>query len=194
MRLLERLELHRHVGIVVELAVKRERAAGQRLAHDLQRFEIHLLPMVGIDPEISGLDRRDAAADAELEAPPAQRVEHADLLDQAQRVMERKRVDQRTEAQALRALGDRGEENAGRGGKAERRRVMLGGMIGVEAAAIVGLDDLQPLLIEHVERKVVAVEVVEDAEFHSSSVADFSCIGRGHHRTKPIPRGKRGRA
>jgi hypothetical protein len=57
MRLLERFELDRHVGIVVELAVKRERAPGQRLAKDLQRFDIHLLSVVGIDAEIGGLDR-----------------------------------------------------------------------------------------------------------------------------------------
>jgi hypothetical protein len=33
-RLLERLELHRHVGIAVELAGKAQRPAGQRLAQD----------------------------------------------------------------------------------------------------------------------------------------------------------------
>jgi hypothetical protein len=85
-------------------------------------------------------------------------------------MVERKGIDQRTEAQAPRALSDRGEENAGRGGKAERRRVMLGGMIGVEAAAIVGFDDLQPFLIECVQRTIVAIEVVENAEFHSPSL------------------------
>src|SRR5215813_32106 len=126
---LERFELQRHVGIVIELAVKRERPPGQRLAQDLQRFEIHLLSVVGLDPVIGGLDRRDAAADAELEASPAELVEHADLLHHPQRMVELKRIDQWTEAQTLRALSHRGEENAGRGGEAERRRVMLGGMI-----------------------------------------------------------------
>src|SRR5499426_3878905 len=126
MRLLERFELDRYVGIAIELAVKRERPFGQRLTQDLQRFEIHLLSVVGVDPVIGGFDRGDAAADAELEASPAELIEHADLLHHPQRMMERKGIDQRTEAQALRALSDRGEENAGRGGEAEWRRMMLG--------------------------------------------------------------------
>jgi hypothetical protein len=85
-------------------------------------------------------------------------------------MVKRKRIDQWTEAQALRALSDRCEENAGRGGEAQRRRVMLGGMIRIEAAAIVGFDDLQPFLIECVQRTIVAIEVVENAEFHSPSL------------------------
>ena len=105
---------------------------------------------------------------------PAELVEHANLLHHPQRMVERKGIDQRTEAQALRALCDRGEENAGRGGKAQRRRVMLGGMIGIEAAAIVGFDDLQSFLIECVQRTIVAIEVVENAEFHSPSLRDYA--------------------
>ena len=49
----------------------------------------------------------------ELEASAAQLVEHADLLDQPQRMVQRQRVDQRAEAQVPRALGHRGEENLG---------------------------------------------------------------------------------
>src|SRR3954470_24209430 len=101
MRLLERLELHRDVGIVVELAVKGQRPAGQCLAQDLKRFEIDLLPVCRIDPVIRGFDRRDAAPDTELEASLAELVEHADLLHQAQRVVEGKRIDQGTETQFL---------------------------------------------------------------------------------------------
>src|SRR5215813_1804360 len=174
MRLLERFELDRYVGIAIELAMKRERPPGQRLAQDLQRFEIHLLSVVGVDPVIGGFDRRDAAADAELEAPCAELVEHANLLRHPQRMVERKGIDQRTEAQALRALRDRGEENAGRGGEAQRRRVMLGGMIRIEAAAIIGFDDLQPFLVECVQRTIVAIEVVENAEFHSPSLRGYA--------------------
>ena len=84
--------------------------------------------------------------------------------------MQRQRVDQRTKAQAARALGHRGEEDRGRGGKAERRRVVLGGVIRVEAAAIVGLDQLEPLLVEIAQRQVVAIEMVEHAEFHWPSL------------------------
>jgi hypothetical protein len=47
--------------------------------------------------------------------------------------------------------------------------MMLGGMIGVKAAAIVGFDDVQPLSVEGLQGKIVSIEVVENAEFHSSS-------------------------
>src|SRR5262249_42752192 len=136
-----------------------------------------LLSVVGLDPVIGGLDRRDAAADAELEASPAELVEHADLLHHPQRMVERKRIDQWTEAQTLRALSHRGEENAGRGGNAQRRGVMLGGVIRIETAAIVGFDDLQPLLVECVQRAIVAIEVVENADFHSSSRQGLAWLG-----------------
>ena len=83
-------------------------------------------------------------------------------------MVQRKRIDQRPEAQSLRALRDGGKEHAGRGGEAERRRMMFGGMIGVKAATIVGLDDFQPLRVEGLQRQIVAIEMVENAEFHSS--------------------------
>ena len=47
--------------------------------------------------------------------------------------------------------------------------MMLGGVIGVEAAAIVGFDKPQPLLIERVEGTLVAIEVVENADLHYAS-------------------------
>jgi hypothetical protein len=34
---------------------------------------------------------------------------------------------------------------------------------------IVGFDDLQPLLVECAQRTIVAIEVVENADFHLSS-------------------------
>jgi hypothetical protein len=127
--------------------------------------------VIGVDPIIGGLDRRDAAADAEVEASAAHLIEHADFLDHPQRMMQRQRVDERAEAKVLGALRHRGQEDAGRGGKAERRRVVLGGVIRVETAPIIGLDDLEPLLVEIVQSEIVAIEVVENSEFHSPSLA-----------------------
>jgi hypothetical protein len=40
------------------------------------------------------------------------------------------------------------------------------GVIGVEAGAIVGFHELQPLLVEGVQGTIVAVEVVENPELH----------------------------
>ena len=48
----------------------------------------------------------------------------------------------------------------------ERRAVMLGDVIGVEAGAVIGLDELQPRLVEIAQRLAAAVDMVEDAEFH----------------------------
>src|SRR5215472_16715575 len=59
MRLLERLELDGHVGIVIKFAVKRERPPGQRLAQDLQRLEIHLLS-IGEMPRPTPSSKRPA--------------------------------------------------------------------------------------------------------------------------------------
>ena len=46
---------------------------------------------------------------------------------------------------------------------------MLGHVVGVEAQAVVALDELQSRLVEIRQREVAAVEVVEDAEFQRSS-------------------------
>src|SRR5262245_46598459 len=53
---------------------------------------------------------------------------------------------------------------------------MLGGVIGVEAGAIVGFDELQPFLVEGVQGTIVAVEVVENPELHSRSLQRVSWI------------------
>src|SRR3982074_2177726 len=75
-------------------------------------------------------------------------------------------VDERPEAQPLGALGDGRQQHAGHAGHAERRRVMLGDMIGVETAAIVDLGKLEPALIEFGKAGVATVDVIEDSEFH----------------------------
>jgi hypothetical protein len=75
-------------------------------------------------------------------------------------------VDQRPEAQRPGALGDGGQEHAGRGRHAERRRVMLGQVIGVEAGALVELDQAQPFVELPAEIGAGAVHVVEDAKLH----------------------------
>jgi len=43
---------------------------------------------------------------------------------------------------------------------------MLGGMIRIETATIVGFDDLQPLLVKRVQGPIIAVQVIENADFH----------------------------
>src|SRR5579883_56777 len=169
MRPLHRLHLHRHVLEGEILAGVVERLVRQPLQHDVEHFGEALRASRRIDAKIADLVWRDAAADSELQSTAAHLVEHANLVDQPQRMIEVERVDQRAEAQCLRALGDGGEEHAGRGGHAERRRMVFGDVIGVETALLVELDQLQPLLELPAEIAAGAVHVVEDAEFHHSA-------------------------
>ena len=122
------------------LSFERQLVGRQALQDELEGLVVDLAGLREIEAVGCGLERRHAAADAELEAPAAHLIEHADFLDQPQRMVERQQIDQRAEAQGLRALRHRGEKQAGRGGAAERRRVVLGEVIAVDAGAIVGFD------------------------------------------------------
>ena len=148
MRLLERLELHRHVVEREELAFEGHRLLRQALHHHLPGVLVAFQPFGGIDAEAFGFERRDAAPDADLHAPAAHLVEHADLFGEPQRMIERQRVDQGPEAELLGALRDAGEIDRRRGGQAERRLVVFGDVVAIEAAAIVGFDDLETVVVE----------------------------------------------
>ena len=57
--------------------------------------------------------------------------------------------------------------------------VMLGDVVAVEAEPVVGLDDLEPRFVIIRERQVgVAVEMIENAEFHDAP-EDCSSVFRG---------------
>ena len=75
-------------------------------------------------------------------------------------------VDQRAQAQTLGALGDGRQQDTRRRRHAERRRVMFGDMIGVEAAAVVDLGQFEPAFVELRKARIATVDVVEDSEFH----------------------------
>ena len=107
-RLLQRLELHRHVLVAEELPSKFT-ASCVSPCRIMSSASAYICGVLGVDAVIAELDRRDAAADAELEPAAAHLVEHADLFGQPQRMIERKHIDQRPEAQPLGALRDRGE-------------------------------------------------------------------------------------
>src|SRR5688500_11818552 len=88
-------------------------------------------------------------------------------------MVERERVDQRAEAESPGALSDGGQENAGRRCHAQRREMVLGAVVTVEAGAVVGFDQLEPVFVKRGERPRIAVDVVEDSEFEGHSVASF---------------------
>ena len=86
------------------------------------------------------LDQRAAAADAEEQAAAAQVVEHADFFIKPKRMVERQHVNERPESQCRRAREGARQEHARAAGKPERRRVMLGEVIAVKAAALDNLN------------------------------------------------------
>jgi hypothetical protein len=45
---------------------------------------------------------------------------------------------------------------------------MLGDVIAVKAAAVISLGDLEARLVEIAQGELVAVEMIEDAEFHAA--------------------------
>ncbi len=139
---------------------------GEALHDELIGLGIDRLCFLMVLAEIGELGRRRAAPESDLDAAAAHMIEHAELLDHAQRVIERQRIDHRPEAQPFRALRDRGHEDAGARRHAEGRRVMLGDVVAEEAEPIIGLDDLEPRFVVVGKRQVRAVDVIEDTEFH----------------------------
>ena len=102
MRALHRPQHHRHLVEAIEFAVECQLVGGEALEQHLERFVVHRAGLREIERVVRGLERRHAAADAELETPAAHLVEHADFLDQAQRMIERQQIDHRAEAQLVR--------------------------------------------------------------------------------------------
>ena len=166
MRPLHRMQDHRHLVEAIELAVETQFVRCETLKQHLECFVVHRLRLREIERVIRGFERRHAASDAKFESSAAQLIEHADFLDQAQRVIERQQIDHRTEAQPRGALRHGGEKQAGRRRAAKRRAVMLGEMIGVKAGSLVSLSELEASGIEFAERNAGIVQVIEDAEFH----------------------------
>ncbi len=166
MRLLQRLDFHRHILEGEMLALEIEHLLGEALQHDLDCFRVDLLRGRRIGAVIFEFDRHRAAAEADLQPAAAHLIEHADFLDQPQRVVQRHRPDQRAEPKPAGALRDRRQEHARRRRHAERRRMMLGEMVGVEPGTVVGFRDLEAVFVELGERSAGPVEMIEDAEFH----------------------------
>ena len=110
---LNRAQLHRKIGVVVIPAVVVQHLAGETVEHDLERFVVEATDFGVRDTKMADLECRDATPNTELETPPAQVIEHANLFDQPERSVERQNIDQRPEKDAAGALGDCGEEHAG---------------------------------------------------------------------------------
>lgn len=160
-------------GDVLQHVLHREAegAARQRLDQVGQGLAVGLLGGLGVAAEVlADLERIRAAPEAHFQAATAHLVEHADLLGDSYRRVERQRVDHRPEAQVAGALRDRGQEHRRRGRHARGREMVLGAVVGGKAGAVIGLDHAQALFIEIGERQVALVDVIEHAErdgFHA---------------------------
>ena len=82
------------------------------------------------------LEGRDPAPDPEVEPPARELVEHADLLDKADRVMERQARDEHPEPQALGLPRDGGEEDASATASPKRVAVVLGEVVAAKAGRV----------------------------------------------------------
>jgi len=85
---LYRFQHHRYFVEFVELAAEREFVRRQSLLDDPQGFRKLTRPVRWIDPEEADLDGRNAATYAELETAAAHLVQHADLFDQPDRMIQ----------------------------------------------------------------------------------------------------------
>ncbi len=133
--------------------------AVERVDEDLARIRVR-------DLVIAELERRDAAADADLEPAVAEVVEDADLLGQPQRRIERQQIDERPEPHALGRARDRAEIDARHRHEIERRRVMLGDVQAIDAGLVGGGGEFQALVERGGDRTVRALDVIEDSDFH----------------------------
>jgi hypothetical protein len=136
---------------------------------DLDRFSVDLGRGVRGHVEEARLERRGAAADAELQAATAELIQHAHLLENPQGMLEAQDGDQRAERQTGGPLRNRGEEYARRRRRAERRSVVLGQVVGVQTGPIVMLGQREPVGILPPDIGIGSartVEMVEYSEFH----------------------------
>jgi predicted amidohydrolase YtcJ len=135
---LHRLGHHRRVRDVVVLPVEVDGVrAGQARPQHRERLVEALLRLFPWHAVEAGLDRRDAAPDAEVEPPAGELVQRARLLDHAHRVVQRQDRDQRAEPDDRRALRRRGQHQVRRRGDPERSAVVLGHVVGVIAQPLV---------------------------------------------------------
>ena len=168
-RPLHRLRLHDVVLVFVIRALEVHDVLAEGAHQHRESLVIHLGRVRRIDTETCVLEQRAAAPDADHQPPARQMVEHADLLVEPERMVERQHIDQRPEPQRLRARDRCGEENAWARRHAERRRMVLGKVIAGEALGLDQRDEVEPGFEEIAEDAAVRVEMVEDAELHARS-------------------------
>ena len=142
---------------------------------DGERLVVYFSGVVPANTEKLEFVRADAASHADVEPSVGKVVEHADFLDQTQRMVQGQDIHHWAEADTFCPLRDSGEENARRRRHGDRCRVMFGQVIDVKSGVVIGLDQPQAVVIGLDQPQAVviglaqfdiqaAVEMVEDAE------------------------------
>ena len=166
MRPLQRPQRDRHVRIVEVRAGVAERVADQTGPDAGVGVRENLAGLLVIDLVIVEFEWRHPAADPHFQPAMAQMIEHADFLDQPQRRIERKEIDERTEPDPRGRAGDRAEINTGYRHHVERRTVMLGHVQAIDARLVGGCHEGEALVEQGRQRPVRAFHMVEQADFH----------------------------
>src|SRR5579871_606975 len=93
-------------------------------------------------------------------------------------MVKRQKIHQGAEVELLGALCDRGQEHPGRWRDTQGRRMVFSNVIAIETGPVICLDQLQPLLIEPVQRRLPAIHMVEYTKFHDGC---STCIPAPSH-------------
>src|SRR6185369_16422066 len=165
-RLLQRTQRHRHVFVRVVLARVAEHVARERGRHAVEGVDEDVARIRVRHLVIAKLERRDAAADADLKTPVAEMVKNADLLREPQRRIERQQIDEWPEPDSLGRTRDRAEIDARYRHEIERRCVMLSDMQPVDAGFVGGGSELEALVEGGRDRAIGALDVIENSNFH----------------------------
>jgi hypothetical protein len=133
--------LHDDRGIIelIEVAVVIQAVRRQALLEYFQRFGKLPGTLGRVGAVEANFDWKSAPAYTELEAAAAHLIEHANLFDQPQAMIEREQINEGPEANSLGPLRHCRLENAGRRRLTQWRAMVLGQVVGVEPAAVVGL-------------------------------------------------------
>ena len=162
------------IFVAVELALVVQGLVGQPFQQHLERLLEHGRPVLGVDSEPRHLVGDDAPANPQLQAAVAQVVQHADLLNQAQGIIEGQQIDQGTKADPGGALGGGGKKDTGGGSDTQGRGVVLRDVIAEKILLVGVLQQFQPV-VEDLGRGILVVfDPIEDAELNLSAVCGLA--------------------
>ena len=184
--LLEWLDPDFQVLVAVVLSLVVEQSGCGSLGEQVHLLVEYFPAVSEVDVELLCLHRRDSPAHTQVQASVAEVVQHAELVVQANGIVEGQQVHQWPQPQLRCALRRRRQEYRRRRGDAERRQVMLGQVIAMKPAAVGEFQHFQPVFENLVRGRLVPLDPVEQSEVQRVGQSRGLC-----HRLPPFPLGKR---